>query len=137
MAYSEALAGRIRDALANVKGVSEKAMFGGIAFMRRGHMFVGTLGDELMVRVGKDAHDELVGLPHARIMDFTGKPMKGFLVIGTAGVKTPAAIRPWAARAVAHNDAQPVKKLAAAAKKAAGKKAAAKTTTARKPANKK
>jgi TfoX/Sxy family transcriptional regulator of competence genes len=109
MAYDEDLAERIRAALRETKGVSEKAMFGGIAWMKGGNMFVGTLKDELMVRVGKDAHDAEVKRPHARIMDFTGRPMKGYLVIAPAGVKTVAQVKAWADRALANVATLPVK----------------------------
>jgi len=54
MAYDEALATRIRAQLAGSAGVSEKRMFGGLAFLKNGNMFVGVTGDELMARVGKE-----------------------------------------------------------------------------------
>ena len=110
MAYDEKLAERIRAAVKSAKGVSEKAMFGGIAWMKGGKMFVGTMKDELMVRVGKDAHDAEVKRPHARIMDFTGRPMKGYLIIAAAGVKTVAQVKVWADRALAHVATLPAKK---------------------------
>ena len=116
MAYDQKLAERIRAAVADVKGVSEKAMFGGIAWMKGGNMFVGTLKDELMVRVGKDAHDAEVKRPHARIMDFTGRPMKGYLVIAPAGVKTVPQVKAWSDRALAHVATLPVKTVKAAKK---------------------
>ena len=109
MAYDAKLAERIRAAVAATKGVSEKAMFGGIAWMKGGNMFVGTLKDELMVRVGKDAHDAEVKRPHARIMDFTGRPMKGYLIIAPAGVKTVAQVKAWSERALAHVATLPAK----------------------------
>jgi len=77
MVYDEGLAERIRSMLTEEAGVSEKRMFGGLAFLIGGNMSVGVVKDELMVRVGP-AYDELIGQPHARKMDFTGKPMKGF-----------------------------------------------------------
>lgn len=109
MAYDAALADRIRAALTGTRGVTEKAMFGGIAWLKGGNMFVGTLKDELMVRVGKDAHDEHVGRPHARIMDFTGRPMRGYLVIAATGAARVAQVRTWAERALAHVSTLPEK----------------------------
>jgi hypothetical protein len=120
MAYDERLAERIREAVKGEKGVTEKAMFGGIAWLRGGNMFVGTLKDELMVRVGKDAHDAEVRRPHARIMDFTGRPMKGYLIIAPAGVKRVAAVKAWADRALEHVSTLPAK--GSKAKKAKPKK---------------
>lgn len=109
MAYDPALADRIRAAVKGERGVTEKAMFGGIAWLKGGNMFVGTLKDELMVRVGKDAHDEHAKRPHARIMDFTGRPMKGYLVVAAAGAKTVPQVKTWAERALAHVSTLPVK----------------------------
>ncbi len=110
MSYDARLADRIRTAVQGMPGVSEKPMFGGIAWMRNGHMFAGTLEDELMVRVGKDAHDENVARPHARIMDFTGKPMRGFIVVAAPGVASVAAVRTWALRGLAYAESLPAKK---------------------------
>ncbi len=78
MPYDEGLAERIRGILDNRRDVSERRMFGGIAFMIRGHMSVGIVKDDLMVRVGPETYDNLVRQPHSRPMDFTGRPMKGF-----------------------------------------------------------
>jgi TfoX/Sxy family transcriptional regulator of competence genes len=109
MAYDEKLAERIRAAVKGAKGVTEKAMFGGIAWMKGDKMFVGTLKDELMVRVGKDAHDAEVKRPHARIMDFTGRPMKGYLIIAAPGVKSVRDVKAWTDRALAHVGTLPTK----------------------------
>lgn len=109
MAYDEALAERIRAAVKCMRGVTEKPMFGGIAWMRSGHMFTGTLKNELMVRVGKEAHDAAVARPHARIMDFTGKAMRGFIVVAAPGVKTVPEIRAWAERGLAYAESLPPK----------------------------
>jgi TfoX/Sxy family transcriptional regulator of competence genes len=98
MAYDEGLAQRLRDALASRPGVSEKRMFGGLAFLLHGRMCVGIVGDELMVRVGAEAHATLVREPHARPMDFTGRPMKGFLYVGTDGFESDEDLERWVAR---------------------------------------
>ena len=109
MAYDEKLAERIRAATSGIKGVTEKAMFGGIAWLTGGNMFLGTLKDELMVRVGKEAHDVEVRRPHARIMDFTGRPMKGYIIVAAPGVNTEAQVRAWADRALSHVNTLPAK----------------------------
>ena len=77
MAYDESLAQRVRKLLAEQAGLSEQRMFGGLAFLLGGHMCVGIVKDRLMVRVGPAAYASLVAQPHARKMDFTGRPMKG------------------------------------------------------------
>lgn len=101
MAYDEGLADRIRDALAGERGLVEKKMFGGICFMLRGHMCVGVVKSDLMVRVGPDTYDDALSQPHARPMDFTGKPMKGMVYVATDGVDDEEALEAWLARAKA------------------------------------
>ena len=95
MAYNEELAGRIRGALAHHEGMTERKMFGGIAFMLNGNMCCGVVGDELMARVGADGHQEALALPHARPMDFTGRPMKGFICVGAQGLQEEADLAAW------------------------------------------
>jgi TfoX/Sxy family transcriptional regulator of competence genes len=101
MAYDEGLAERVRGILADREDVSEKKMFGGIAFMVRGHMAVGILKDDLMVRVGREVYEDLVRRPHARPMDFTGRPMKGFLYVASAGLDADAELERWTGHGVA------------------------------------
>jgi TfoX/Sxy family transcriptional regulator of competence genes len=100
MAYDEDLADRIRDVLAG-RDVREQKMFGGLAFMVGGHMAVGVVGDELMARVGADGEDEALEQPHARPMDFTGRPMTGFVFVEAAGVADDDDVRAWVERALA------------------------------------
>ena len=95
MAYDEELAERIRRALAGRQGVSEKKMFGGIAFMLRGYMCCGIVGDELMVRVGPGRFQEALAEPHARPMDFTGRPMRGMVYVTPEGCRTDEALKRW------------------------------------------
>ena len=106
MAYDEKLADRLRELMATNRGVIEKKMFGGLAFMVRGHMAFGVVGDELMVRVGPDAHDEAVARPHARPMDFTGRPMRGMVYVARPGIATRAALAAWIDRALRFNAEQ-------------------------------
>jgi len=100
MAYDEVLAERIRTALRGRDDVVEKRMFGGITFMVAGRMACGVVHDDLMVRVGPEGHDEAIAQPHARPMDFTGKPMQGMVYVAPAGVATDDALRSWVDRAV-------------------------------------
>jgi TfoX/Sxy family transcriptional regulator of competence genes len=109
MAYDEGLAERIRGVLADRHDVSEKKMFGGIAFMVRGHMTVGIVKDDLMVRVGLEEYADLVRQPHARPMDFTGRPMKGFVYVASAGLEDDADLERWVERGLAYALSIPAK----------------------------
>ena len=95
MAYDEQLAERIRQALAGREGLTEKKMFGGMAFMLNGNMCCGIVGDELMLRVGPERFEETLARPHARPMDFTGRPMKGMVYVGPQGIKSDAGLAAW------------------------------------------
>jgi TfoX/Sxy family transcriptional regulator of competence genes len=95
MTYDEGLAERVRSILADRNDVSEKKMFGGIAFMIRDHMSVGIVKDDLMVRVGSEEYDKLARQPYARPMDFTGRPMKGFLYVATSSLETDVDLERW------------------------------------------
>jgi hypothetical protein len=95
MAYSEELADRIRAALRDRDDVVEKTMFGGVAFMVAGRMACGIVGKDLMARVGPDRHQHALSRPHARLMDFTGRPLRGFVLVGAPGIRTDAALERW------------------------------------------
>ena len=95
MAYDEDLAHRLRIAFQDEAGVVEKKMFGGIAFMVRGNMCCGVNGSNLMVRVGAEQYDDAVSLPHARPMDFTGRPMRGLVYVDGNGLETDKNLREW------------------------------------------
>jgi hypothetical protein len=81
MAYDQKLAERVRGLMKGRKGVTEKEMFGGLAFLRDTKMFVGVNKDEFLARVGKEAHAEWMKKPGTRPMDFTGKPMVGYIFV--------------------------------------------------------
>ena len=98
MAYDEGLAQRIREALADDAGLSERRMFGGVAFMLHGNMAVGISGDELMVRVGPEAYDEALAQPHARVFDMTGRVMRGWVVVAAEGIADDGALGEWVQR---------------------------------------
>ena len=110
MAYDEGLAERLRAVLRSRSGVTEKKMFGGIAFLSRGYMFVGIAGDALMARVGPDYHETALARRHVREMDFTGRPMKGYVFVDPPGVKKDADLAEWAERCHAFVKAMPAKK---------------------------
>lgn len=110
MAYDERLAERIRGYFKHRKGVEEKQMFGGCCFMLNGHMCCGIEKDRLMIRVMPDRYETLLSKPHARKMDFTGKPLKGFLFISEAGYRTASGLTRWLDEAVRFVKAKPPKK---------------------------
>lgn len=99
MAFDEGLAERIREVLREVAGtradITEKRMFGGIAFMSGGYMFIGIAGDVLMARVGPDAYLEALRRTHVREMDFTGRPMKGYVFVDPPGFEDDRALERW------------------------------------------
>jgi TfoX/Sxy family transcriptional regulator of competence genes len=95
MAYDELLAQRVRQALQNQDGIMERKMFGGLAFMLHGNMSVGVEQDRLMVRVGPQLYQEALQKPHARPMDFTGRPMNGFVYVPPEGLATDISLKEW------------------------------------------
>ncbi len=109
MAYDETLATRVRTALRGQEGVVEKKMFGGVAFMLRGNMCCGIVKDELMVRVGPDGFDDALRQRHARPMDFTGRPMKGMVYVGAAGLRKDPDLAAWVRRGVEFAASLPAK----------------------------
>jgi TfoX/Sxy family transcriptional regulator of competence genes len=95
MAYNEKLAERISKILKGKRGLVEKKMFGGIAYMLKDKMFVGIVKDDLMVRVLNEKYEEYLKKPNAREMDFTGRPLKGYLYINAEGIKTVKQLSKW------------------------------------------
>lgn len=110
MAYDEALAARIRTAIGKHPSISERKMFGGIAFLYRGHMFCGIAKSDLMARVGPESYEQVLRQRHVRPMDFTGKPLKGYVFVEAAGWRTPAAAAKWVERCLAFVKTLPPKK---------------------------
>jgi TfoX/Sxy family transcriptional regulator of competence genes len=89
MAYDEDLADRAREVMPAGADVTERKMFGGLAFLLNGHMFAGIVGSELMVRIGDEAAQRALELDHVREMDFTGRPMKNMIFVQPAGLRGP------------------------------------------------
>ncbi|MEW5976754.1 MAG: TfoX/Sxy family protein [Acidobacteriota bacterium] len=110
MAFDEALAGRIRQVLRGQEPVTEKRMFGGIAFLVNGHMCCGVVGTDLMVRVGPADYAASLQEPHAREMDFTGRPLKGFVYVSPQGSATSQQLTSWVERSLRYAGTLPVKK---------------------------
>jgi hypothetical protein len=84
-------------------------MFGGQCFMVRGHMALGTARGNLMVRVGPEQYGEALARPEARPMDFTGRPLTGFVYVDAAVCRSQRTLAPWVARALRFNDSLPVR----------------------------
>jgi TfoX N-terminal domain len=85
MGYDDELAARVRGEVSGRSGITERKMFGGLAFMLDGHMFCGVIEDDLMVRIGVEEAESALAQPHTRPMDFTGRPLKGYVFVAPAG----------------------------------------------------
>lgn len=109
MGYDKGLAQQLRDRVAGLGQITEKRMFGGLCFMRRGHMLCGVNGGRLMLRVGKDRHAQALELPGSGSMDFTGSPLGSFIYLDPASAK-PADIDAALELAVAFNASLPPKR---------------------------
>jgi hypothetical protein len=101
MAYDEQLADRVRAVLSDEFGVTEQKMFGGLAFMLRGNMCCGVLGEDLILRLGPDRGPGGIEEDGLRVMDFTGRPMKAFVLAELTVVESDEDLRRWVGEAVA------------------------------------
>jgi TfoX/Sxy family transcriptional regulator of competence genes len=109
MAYDEGLAQRIREHLAEVQEIEEKKMFGGIGYLLRGNMACGVIGEDLIVRVGPDNDEDALRDPHARPFDFTGRVMRGWVMVGPAGHAEDNALASWVQRGLKFAASLPAK----------------------------
>ena len=90
-------------------GITGKKMFGGLAFMYRGHRLEGILGDSLMARIGQTEYADALKHPHIREMDFTGEPMKGYVYVDPAGIESDTDLRKWVKLCIRFNESLPRK----------------------------
>jgi hypothetical protein len=95
MAYDEALADRVRDLISLRADVTERKMFGGIAWMLAGNMACGVIGDELIIRVAPEDFERALAEEHTREFDFTGRPMKGFVCVTPEGRADDEGLAGW------------------------------------------
>ena len=109
MAFDEQLAESIRSLLGRKAGLVEKKMFGGVAFLINGNMSVGVHGKELIVRIDPKTTEAALKEPSVRIFDISGRPMKGWLLVGGAGVKDSASLAKWVRRGVDYAASLPKK----------------------------
>lgn len=103
MAYNEKLAEKIRQRLLDVPNIEEKEMFGGIAFMNNGKMCVGIIKDDMMCRIDPDLYETALEKNGCREMDFTGRPMKGWVIIEESGFTRPKDFEYWIQLALDYN----------------------------------
>jgi TfoX/Sxy family transcriptional regulator of competence genes len=109
MAFDDRLAIRVRDVLAEVPDVSERRMFGGLAFLVGGHIACGIVGNDLVLRLGESGADAALDLPHVRPMDFTGRPIRTMVYVAGEGIVAGSTLRRWVERAVEYVRALPPK----------------------------
>jgi TfoX/Sxy family transcriptional regulator of competence genes len=109
VAFDDALATRVRNALPGGESVIEKRMFGGIAFLLNGNMCCGVHGDELIVRLDPAHAADALGEPHVRAFDLTGRPMKGWVLIALDGLATDSELQSWVGRGVEFAASLPAK----------------------------
>lgn len=110
MAYDEDLANRVRELLGGQRGIDEKRMFGGLAFLVNGHMSVAVSGQGgLLVRVPREDTDKLTGRAHVSPMVMAGREARGWLRVEAAGVRTKRQLRSWVTRGVDHARSLPPK----------------------------
>ncbi len=95
MAYNEKISDRIREALVDIPNVEEKQMFGGLCFMVNGKMCIGINNDEMMCRIDPANDKEALSRVGCRLMDFTGKTMKGYVYVNEDGMRTNTDFEFW------------------------------------------
>ncbi len=100
MAFDENLATRLRGALSGTSGVTEKSMFGGMAFLLDGNMLVGVVRDDLVARVGPEQFEAAVARPGARAFDLSGRPMSGWVMVAPEGCDADGSLNLWIAEAL-------------------------------------
>jgi TfoX/Sxy family transcriptional regulator of competence genes len=103
MAYDEKLAGRLRNRLSELSNVEEKQMMGGLTFMYNGKMCLGIIKDEMMCRIDPDIFEEVLERNGCREMDFTGRPMKGYVMVDETGMKSKKDFEFWVGLALEYN----------------------------------
>lgn len=103
MAYNQTLANRIREQLQDLDGIEEKEMMGGLSFMLNDKMCVGVIKDEMMCRIDPAGYEEALGKSGCHEMNFTGKPMKGWVMVEDSGLKTENEMKFWINLAVDYN----------------------------------
>jgi TfoX/Sxy family transcriptional regulator of competence genes len=99
VAFSESLAARTRDALASIRGITEKKMFGGVGFLLNGNLLVGVWQHSLIVRLGLEEGEAALREPYVNEFDITGRPMKGWVMVEPEGIEDDRQLKAWIERA--------------------------------------
>lgn len=103
MAYDKNLGNRIRERLADLPIIEEKEMMGGLVFMVDNKMCLGVIKDEMMCRIDPEIHETIVEMTGCRMMDFTKRPMMGYVLIDDSGMRTPKEFDYWIQLALEFN----------------------------------
>lgn len=98
MAYDETIAERVRQAFAGRDDIVARKMMGALCFMVGGHMCCGVSGSSLMVRVGREAQEQTLAMPHVRLMEIGGQPVAGFVLVSMAGIPSDDVLVEWIRR---------------------------------------
>jgi hypothetical protein len=109
MAYDESLAQRVSEILVEVPDFEEKKLFGGVGYLINGNMACGVVEEDLVVRVGPDAYTKTLSLPHTHPFDFTGRPMKGWVMVDCDGHENQEILTAWVQRGVNFASSLPAK----------------------------
>ncbi|MDA1234658.1 MAG: TfoX/Sxy family protein [Acidobacteria bacterium] len=109
MPYDEALAERVQALIGKHRGVTEKRMFGGLAFMLDGNMCCGVMQGRIMMRLGPEGAEAALKEPHTAPMDFTGKPIKSMVYVRPEGYVSDADLEKWVKAAVGFAKSLPPK----------------------------
>lgn len=109
MAYDAKLAQHVRRILDSQPHVTEREMFGGIVFMVKGNIACGVMGDELLVRVGSEQRTPALNEPHVRPFQMTGRPSKGWVIVGTPEITSGAGLKKWVKRSIEFASTLPAK----------------------------
>lgn len=109
MAFDQKLGERIRSILSDLTEFEEKKMFGGLCFMVQNYMCCGITKEDLMVRVGPDHYEKALDHPHARIMDFTGRPLRGYVYVDEGGLVSDKELEAWVNKGITFVNTLPPK----------------------------
>jgi len=109
MAYDERLAARVRSAMARRRGVAEKKMFGGVGFLLGGNMCCGVWKEFLIARIGPGAYDDALEQTDVQQFDITGRPMRGWVMVGPEAVRAEGDLRSWVQQCITFTRSLPAK----------------------------
>ena len=109
MAFDEHLAERVRQIVGERKGLSEKKIFGGLAFLLHGNMSCGIHGSELIVRIDPETTESALKEPGTRVFDITGRAMKGWLLVSATALKHETVLNKWIRRGLDYAGSLPRK----------------------------